>query len=305
IRRHTVYDAMPNHARVIILDLNLKVGSAFDALAYDGIHAAPLWDNDSKEFVGMITVTDFISILQQFLHQPVRLLASIRDDKVCKWRDHLSSSSSNCMLTIKADSNLDDLITHLDYYHIHRVVAVDASTKNALYIATYRRILHYIWSKVGRGVTTNVFNRTLQQVNLGSYMDLVSVSLSTPVHEIFSILMSRRLSAVPVVDDCYRVVDVFRKADVMSLIIDGSFHDLYCPVEDVLLYERNGFEGLYKCKKTDVVYNVIHSFVHLELHRLVVVDDEDRLEGVITTSDIIKFFLDGDHTSMVSSSSSS
>ena len=29
-----------------------QVGSAFDALAYDGIHAAPLWDDMSRSFVG-------------------------------------------------------------------------------------------------------------------------------------------------------------------------------------------------------------------------------------------------------------
>ena len=36
---------------------------AFFALVYNGTRAAPLWDNGRQQFVGMLTITDFIKIL--------------------------------------------------------------------------------------------------------------------------------------------------------------------------------------------------------------------------------------------------
>lgn len=125
-------------------------------------------------------------------------------------------------------------------------------------------------------------------------MFIYQVGLDTQVSEIFSILISKRLSSIPVVDDDSRVVDLLRKADVMSLILDGSFSDLFCPVRNILNYERNGFEGLYKCQKIDSAYDVISAMVTLNLHRVVVVDEKGRLEGVVSLSDIIKFVIDPD-----------
>ena len=48
-------------------------------------------------------------------------------------------------------------------------------------------------------------------------MLIYQVGLDTQVSEIFSILLSQRLSSIPIVDDDSRVVDLFRKADVMVI----------------------------------------------------------------------------------------
>jgi 5'-AMP-activated protein kinase regulatory gamma subunit len=41
------------------------VRKAFFALVYNGVRAAPLWDSAKQEFVGMLTITDFIHILHR------------------------------------------------------------------------------------------------------------------------------------------------------------------------------------------------------------------------------------------------
>jgi len=41
------------------------VKQAFHALYEQGIPAAPLWDAAAQQFVGMLTASDFITILQQ------------------------------------------------------------------------------------------------------------------------------------------------------------------------------------------------------------------------------------------------
>jgi 5'-AMP-activated protein kinase regulatory gamma subunit len=43
-----------------------EVRKAFFALVYNGVRAAPLWDSAKQEFVGMLTITDFIQILHRY-----------------------------------------------------------------------------------------------------------------------------------------------------------------------------------------------------------------------------------------------
>ncbi len=41
------------------------MSKAFFALVYNGVRAAPLYDSSVEEFVGMLTITDFIQILSK------------------------------------------------------------------------------------------------------------------------------------------------------------------------------------------------------------------------------------------------
>ena len=43
--------------------VDLKIEKAFFALRYNGLRAAPLWDSSKQQFVGMLTITDFINLL--------------------------------------------------------------------------------------------------------------------------------------------------------------------------------------------------------------------------------------------------
>jgi hypothetical protein len=38
-------------------------------LIYNGVRAAPLWDSKNQKFVGMLTITDFILILQKYYRE--------------------------------------------------------------------------------------------------------------------------------------------------------------------------------------------------------------------------------------------
>ena len=48
-----------------------QVKKAFFALVYNGVRAAPLWDSNAQNYVGMLTITDFINILQKYYKSPL------------------------------------------------------------------------------------------------------------------------------------------------------------------------------------------------------------------------------------------
>ncbi|KAG0717621.1 5'-AMP-activated protein kinase subunit gamma-1 [Chionoecetes opilio] len=57
---HQTYDLIPISAKLVVFDTRLQVKKAFFALVYNGVRAAPLWDSARQQFVGMLTITDFI-----------------------------------------------------------------------------------------------------------------------------------------------------------------------------------------------------------------------------------------------------
>lgn len=69
---------MPKSAKIVVFDTQLLVKKAFYALIYNGVRAAPLWDSKNQKFVGMLTITDFILILQKYYKEPnVKKISSL------------------------------------------------------------------------------------------------------------------------------------------------------------------------------------------------------------------------------------
>jgi len=60
---------MPKSAKVVVFDTQLLVKKAFFALIYNGVRSAPLWDSSKQKFIGMLTITDFILILQKYYRE--------------------------------------------------------------------------------------------------------------------------------------------------------------------------------------------------------------------------------------------
>lgn len=51
-----------------------------------GVRAAPLWDSARQEFVGMLTITDFIKILQMYYTSPSVTMDELEEHELDTWR---------------------------------------------------------------------------------------------------------------------------------------------------------------------------------------------------------------------------
>jgi 5'-AMP-activated protein kinase regulatory gamma subunit len=63
MKEHDCYSLIPTSSKIVIFDTRLPVKKAFFALVANGLRAAPLWDSDQGQFVGMLTISDFIRYL--------------------------------------------------------------------------------------------------------------------------------------------------------------------------------------------------------------------------------------------------
>ncbi len=86
---HTCYDIMPKSSKLVIFDTQLVVKKAFFALVYNGVRAAPLWDTKRQKFIGLLTITDFILILQKYYKEPHAKIEELEGHRIETWRDVL------------------------------------------------------------------------------------------------------------------------------------------------------------------------------------------------------------------------
>lgn len=114
---HKCYDLIPTSAKLVVFDTHLLVKKAFFALVYNGerskchdnppyrmdielffrsyfqgVRAAPLWDSARQEFVGMLTITDFIKILQMYYTSPSVTMDELEEHELDTWRSKYLSS---------------------------------------------------------------------------------------------------------------------------------------------------------------------------------------------------------------------
>jgi CBS domain-containing protein len=130
------------------------------------------------------------------------------------------------------------------------------------------------------------------------------------LHEALTLMIENRVSALPVIDGRRHTVGVLSSSDVLELAQElGSELDTLNEVEGLihhLLTEKLSESGLQTQKvqelMTDNVISVttedtlVHAaaeMVRSRVHRLMVVDNEKRLLGIVSTMDILAAFADG------------
>uniref|UniRef100_UPI00358FC4A2 5'-AMP-activated protein kinase subunit gamma-2 isoform X2 n=1 Tax=Myxine glutinosa TaxID=7769 RepID=UPI00358FC4A2 len=288
MKNHCCYDIIPTSSKLVVFDTTLQVNKAFFALVANGVRAAPLWDSTKQCFVGMLTITDFINILQRYYKSPMVQIYELEEHKIETWREVYLQDIFKPFVCISPDASLFDAINSLIKNRIHRLPVLDPMTGNALYILTHKRILRFLQLFAGDISTPGFMNQTLEALNIGTFNDIAVVRSDTPVILALRMFVERRVSALPVVDDAGHVVDVYSKFDVINMAAEKSYNNLETPVTQALQHRSQYFEGVRRCYYRDTLRTVIDRIVKAEVHRLVVLDELDTMVGIVSLSDILQ-----------------
>jgi 5'-AMP-activated protein kinase, regulatory gamma subunit len=125
----------------------------------------------------------------------------------------------------------------------------------------------------------------------GTYHNLQTASIDTPVIDVIHAMVKYNISSVPIVDADNRVLNVFEAVDVIAIIKGGAYEELTTSVGDALLKRAEDFAGIYTCSEEDRLDSIFDTIRKSRVHRLVVIDDENRLRGMISLSDILKYVI--------------
>lgn len=137
-------------------------------------------------------------------------------------------------------------------------------------------------------------NKTLEELRVGTYKNICTVTGDTPIIEALRLFVTKRVSALPVIDsNTGKVVDVYAKFDVINLAVQRSYNNLDVTVKQALSHRplRSPDGSVLRCHLHETLKTIVDRVVEAEVHRLVVVNSRDEVAGIISLSDILAFIV--------------
>ena len=185
------------------------------------------------------------------------------------------------------------------------LIDVDDETRRAMVVSvvTQYRILKFVAVNVSE---TQLLRKPLRHLSLGSYKDLQTATMETPVFDVIHQLVKYSISSVPILNTDGKlkgkfnlmqligsgvVTNVFETVDVITLIKGGAYDELNLNVGEALQKRPEDFPGIYTCSIDDRLDAIFDTIRKSRVHRLTVVDEDNRLAGILSLSDILEYVL--------------
>ncbi|KAJ6113049.1 5'-AMP-activated protein kinase subunit gamma [Penicillium capsulatum] len=294
LKVRTSYDVLPLSFRLIIFDTSLSVKESLTILIQNGMWRMvdPLQCVASK-FAGLLTTSDYINVIQYYFQNPAALdqIDQFRLDSLRDVEKALGVAPPETV-SIDPERPLYEACRRMLESRARRIPLVtnDSQTdrSHVLSVITQYRILKFVAVNVG---DTQKLRRPLGELLLGTYNNIATASMDTPVIDVIHILVERSISSVPILNSEGVVYNVFEAVDVIALIRGGVYDDLSLTVGEVLKKRSPEFPGIYTCSLNDGLDTIFDTIRKSRVHRLVVVDEYFKLKGVLTLSDILHYIL--------------
>ncbi len=117
--------------------------------------------------------------------------------------------------------------------------------------------------------------------------DVIHVAPSTGLKEAARLMFRNRVSGLPVVDGEGRLAGIITEADFLRLEVEREESDGSVSAETVSDVMTR---GVMTVTSDMPLYEAAKIMVVQDIKRLPVVDDDDRLEGIISRADVVSLF---------------
>ena len=209
---------------------------------------------------------------------------------------------------ISPDATVYDAVKMLIESKIHRLPLIHPTTGDVLCILTHKRLLKYLY--LSDATRPEYMDKSIGQLGIGNHGEIVTIYPDTTVIEALKLFEEHIVSAFPVVDrQTKQCVDIYSKFDVIHLAADRSYDNLDLPINKAMERRKQyqtipidpdrptdtvtgmAVRSVFKCKLTDSLNTVVDLIAKAEVHRLVILDDAQKVIGVISLSDILNFLI--------------
>mmetsp|Transcript_31123 Transcript_31123/g.53187 ORF Transcript_31123/g.53187 Transcript_31123/m.53187 type:complete len:365 (+) Transcript_31123:242-1336(+) len=320
LESQTCYSVLRASGKVVVFDTRIPIQLAFYALVEHDMQAAPLWDPKRCQFVGILTVTDFIDVLRYYretgadvLTLASRSIADILADEgilstVLKKNPPRRYASVNgegsgedqhsSFLSVDADANLDRACHLLHDQTMDFLPVMLPSDMRVLATVTYTCVLEHLVSNFRE--QRRLFDDTIYDLGIGTYGEDVIVAYPhQTLHEVLHTLHLHGLSAVPVIDETTKKIrGVYSRSDITFLTKASDAEDAVSNLNltlDVLMAQQRTDvttpDALHTCSTRHTLQFVFEYFAQWKFNRLICVDEEERVVGVVSARDLVAYFL--------------
>ena len=89
------------------------------------------------------------------------------------------------------------------------------------------------------------------------------------------------------------LLNVFEAVDVITLIKGADYESLQLTAGEALKKRPDDYPGIYTCSLDDGLDTIFETIRKSRVHRLMIIDDQNCLQGVLSLSDILSYILIG------------
>ncbi|XP_014501910.1 sucrose nonfermenting 4-like protein [Vigna radiata var. radiata] len=327
---HTAYELLPESGKVVALDVDLPVKQAFHILHEQGIFMAPLWDFCKGQFVGVLSALDFILILRELGNHGSNLTEEeLETHSISAWKEGKSYLNrqnnghgavfSRRFIHSGPYDNLKDIAVKILQKEVSTVPVIHCSSEHAsfpqlLHLASLSGILKCI-CRYFRHCSSSLpaLQFPICAIPVGTWVPKIGESNRRPLAMLrptaslasaLNLLVQAQVSSIPIVDDNDSLLDIYCRSDITALAKNRAYthinldemtvhqalqlgQDAYSPYE--LRSQR-----CQMCLRSDSLHKVMERLANPGVRRLVIVEaGSKRVEGIVSLSDIFKFFLGG------------
>ncbi|GMH84489.1 hypothetical protein TrVE_jg8011 [Triparma verrucosa] len=295
---HKAFEVIRTSGKVVVFDVRISVQLAFYALVEHDMQAAPLWDASIREFVGLMTVTDFISILRRYSQTsiPISDLASKSIADIITAPPEMGKLKHDIFDAADVSATLGQCCRLMHAKGVDFLPVILPSDARVLACISYTAILEYLVTHFRE--QRRLFDDSIYDLNIGTYENIVTVKAEQPLRDVLSVIESRGLSAVPVVDDAGVVVNVYSASDITFLATatdaDSAVSNLSLSLGSILSQQRSDVsthDRLYTCSRNSTLQSVFEIFASVKFNRLICVNEEGRCNGIMSARDLVSYFV--------------
>jgi len=285
--------------KVVGFPATTSIEEALKILAENDILSAPVFDPETKEYIGFVDVMDILRAI-------IGLYSEASDTSEIAWSkwatDINSLSLRGIRFAIKPVKNVVDL-SKIDPYlpvsksgtlyqlmeevfskGIHRAPLYDdIAMKAPVALITQSDVINAI-SKVVPSSSIGI--KTVEELSLGTRYP-IQMSIDALAIQAFYLMYFHKVSAVAIVGKTGNLVANLSASDIKGLKHD-NFSRLLLPVMEFLKGTTSKKCAPITCRLFSSIETVILKLSLFRIHRLWIVDEKENPIGVISLTDIMK-----------------
>lgn len=287
-------------------------------LRFLDMQAAPLWDPSQCQFVGLLTVTDFIDVLRWYRRTKsdvsalaTRSIADILSDnqilssnllRYIPKRGNTANSkplnSHRVFLSADEDTTLKQACKLLHKHSIDFLPVILPDDMRILATITYTTVLEHLVTHFRE--QRRCFDDTIYDLGIGTYHgDVITVNQTQTLAEVLHTMHVNGLSAVPVLDEQKKVKAMYSRSDITFLATASDAEDVLSNLDmtlDKILSQRRSDlttpDMLLTCTTRHTLHSIFEYFAQWKFNRLVVVDENEMVVGIVSARDLVSYFLE-------------
>ncbi|CAH8461754.1 unnamed protein product [Schistosoma rodhaini] len=190
-------------------------------------------------------------------------------------------------------------------YRLHHLPIMDSpfdGCGNILYVLTQRKLLMYMFEKLNKLPQPRFLQSSLIDLNIGTHGSILLVTPSTRLADALLLFQENCVTALPVVDSIInrRLVNIFSKFDVFTLVINGAYKNPNLTIQEVLDICKTNTKSIDEtqkkppveiCLASNNLLYVMEKLVKTGYRSLVIVNNTNdyRVDGIISLSDVLRF----------------